>query len=152
MFARRTVAAAAILASLMLTGCDQDAETVAAPTETVTVTATVTAGAVPPEPEVETVTETVTVEPTQATEGAEEAGDDLDLDEDTRRRLAILAMETALADMSQAEVDDICLGWAVDENMMIDNVLEGAGPDLADVITRGDVADVIDAACADRDR
>lgn len=110
------------------TSANDDAPEAVAPpiaTETVTETATETV-AVAPEPE-----PAPTPEPELVTE--------VELDED----LTALVMETVWSDIPAAEQDEMCLGWALVPDAMLDSFMEGAGEDF----DRTQVRDFFDGEC-----
>lgn len=108
------------------TSANDDApETAAPPIATETATETVT---VAPEPELEPAP---TPEPELVTE--------VELDED----LTALVMETVWSDIPAAEQDEMCLGWALVPDAMLDSFMEGAGEDF----DRTQVRDFFDGEC-----
>lgn len=125
-----TTAAAAL--TFALTGCATgdpgDAETV---TETTTETTTAPA----PEPSTETVTETA--EPAEPAEG-----------NDSSLGSAILDM--AWSQQTQSDKQDVCDGYAVDPEAMLDTFMEEfeSDPEVAGMVTREQAEAFFDKECA----
>lgn len=111
---RATVALAAALVVGGLAGCDSTTEPAEVTvTETATVVETVTAEAKPaPKP-------TRTPRPEPTTEPAI-----------TDDEINALALEIVWNGLTASEQSDACLGLSLDEDMMIDAFMEGAGPDF----------------------
>lgn len=147
----RKIWAAAIgglLAVGALSGCADDAEvaapeTVAVEDEAAPTTEPEAATETPAPPTVEAVTETVTEEVTveapapepEVTEGSIGGMSDEEINE--------LALQMVWDAMSASEQADICFGWGLDKDMMIDAFLEGSGGSYS----RGFVSDFFDGEC-----
>lgn len=135
-----------------LSGCADDAEvaapeTVAVEDEAAPTTEPEAATETPAPPTVEAVTETVTEEvtvevPAPETEVTEEGiGEGIgDMSDEEINELALQMVWDA---MSASEQADICFGWGLDKDMMIDAFLEGSG----DSYSRGFVSDFFDGEC-----
>lgn len=142
------VAIGGLLAVGALSGCEDDAEvaapeTVAVEDEAAPTTEPEAASETPAPPTVEAVTETVTEEvtveaPAPETEVTEGSIGDLS-DEEINE----LALQMIWDAMSASEQSDICFGWDLDKDMMIDAFIEGAGGSYS----RDFVSDFFDGEC-----
>lgn len=142
------VAIGGLLAVGALSGCEDDAEvaapeTVAVEDEAAPTTEPEAASETPAPPTVEAVTETVTEEvtveaPAPETEVTEGSIGDLS-DEEINE----LALQMIWDAMSASEQADICFGWGMDKDMMIDAFIEGAGGSYS----RDFVSDFFDGEC-----
>lgn len=86
-----------------------------------------------PEPVVEE--ETTEPEPVEVEETVEEA---VEFDRDTEMLMLKLVMDTTFAEMSSAEKSDICMGWDLAPEMMVDAFMSSFDADF-DYLTKGDV-------------
>lgn len=57
--------------------------------------------------------------------------------------IAHLALEITWEGMTISEQSDICFGWSLDQDVMVDAFLEGSG----DMMTRSEVQDFFDGVC-----
>lgn len=61
----------------------------------------------------------------------------------TDEQIGALALELSWSDMSTSEQADICFGWSLDADMMLNAFMEGAGDDF----DRSQVRDFFDGKC-----
>lgn len=127
-----TIITAAALALSACGGADE-----APQVSTPTVTVTEPAETVVEETEVEvTVTETVQ-EPAPEPEVVE---DEIVVDDD----MALALLDIVWEAMGAEEQENICFGWALDEDTMLDSFIEGYG---SDGLSREDLRDYFDGVC-----
>lgn len=86
------------------------------------------------EEEPEPVAEEETTEP-EPVEAVEEA---VEFDRDTELLILQLVMESTFEEMSSADKSDICMGWDLAPEMMVDAFMDGFDADF-DYLTKGDV-------------
>lgn len=146
-----------LLAVGALSGCEDDAEvtapeTVAVEDEAAPTTEPEAATETPAPPTVEAVTETVTVEPEAATVTEEVTVEapapetevtERSIGDMSDEEINELALQMIWDAMSASEQADICFGWGMDRDMMIDAFIEGAGGSYS----RDFVSDFFDGEC-----
>lgn len=142
------VAIGGLLAVGALSGCADDAEvaapeTVAVEDEAAPTTEPEAATETPAPPTVEAVTETVTEEVTVEAPAPETEVTEGSIGDMSDEEINELALQMIWDAMSASEQADICFGWGMDKDMMIDAFIEGAGGSYS----RDFVSDFFDGEC-----
>ena len=115
-------------------GEDEQTPETAQPTATAEVTPTVEETEEPTTEE-PTVIEEETTEPEPVEEAVEEA---VEFDRDTELLMLRLVMDSTFEEMSSADQSDICMGWDLAPEMMVDAFMASFDADF-DHLTKGDV-------------
>lgn len=137
------LAGAALVVGLIAGGSGGDDSTTVADEPTPTAQTT-TAPEPAPDPEPE-----VTPEPTPEPEEVEppaDAVEELDLDDDTKHTIARIALQTTWDDTPADDRASMCLGWAIEPEMMLDTLLSGID-EWGDYFDRDVATEFFDANC-----